>query len=344
MSSPTRRDAVLGALTALAAAPALAQGGAPGGTITPLPSAGDSELRGLSLTGGDFWASGSKGMVVRGRGKRVEPVAVPGAEALDFRGLHAFDGSNVLAMSAGPGGASQLWRTRDGGKRWARVAANDDPAGFWDTLTFIDRKRGFILGDPTQGRFTVLATQDGGETWARLPLSAVPTAAEGEGAFAASNGCLAIGPKGEIAFASGGARWGRVYLSRDGGQTFKIFETPIPGGTPSAGVFALAFGEGGDLWACGGDYKVPNAPGVNLAWLAAGGGGFQAVPAPPGYLSGLDVAGETVVATGLTGTLVSPDGLRFARVSSTPFNSVRLSGRRAGVLVGPKGAIAAWKA
>jgi photosystem II stability/assembly factor-like uncharacterized protein len=46
----------------------------------------------------------------------------------------------------------------------------------------------------------------------------------------------------------------------------------------------------------------------------------------------------------LTGTLASLDGLRFAKVSSTPFNSVRLSGRRSGVLVGPKGSIGAWKA
>jgi photosystem II stability/assembly factor-like uncharacterized protein len=343
MNSPTRREAVIGSLVALVGAgPTLARDSELGALSLAAPVV-DNELRGLSMTGGDFWASGTKGTLVRGRGRKLEVVHVAGAETLDFRGVHAFDGGNVLAMSAGPGPASQLWRTRDGGKAWTQVFANTDPAGFWDAIVFVDRKRGFILGDPTGGRFTVLVTEDGGETWNRVAETAVPIAAAGEGAFAASNGCLAVGPKGEVAFCTGGAAWGRVYLSRDGGKMFNVLETPIPGGAETRGAFALAFGPDGDLWVCGGDYKAPNAATTNLAWLAAGGGGFQAIRSPNGYLSSIATAGDTVIATGLAGTLVSLDGLRFSRVSADPFNTVRLSGRKTAALVGPKGAIGQWK-
>jgi len=313
------------------------------GLVIPASSI-DSELRGLSPTGGTtYWASGSKGWIVRGKAQRRDAVRVAGAEALDFRGLHAFHDQHVLAMSAGPGEASQLWRTRNGGKTWARVAVNQDPDGFWDSLTFVDDKRGYILGDPTQGRFTVLYTDDAGETWARLDPKAVPPAAPNEGAFAASNGCVAIGPRGQVAFCTGGAGKARVYLSRVG-KAFVALETPILADAPSKGAFAVAFANDGTLWVCGGDYRSPQGQGVNLARRAPGRLTFEPVAAPAGYLSGISARGGTVMATGLAGTIVSRDGGAFERVSAAPMNSVRLTSKNTAVLCGPKGTIGLWKA
>lgn len=323
-----------------AAAPAFAAGS--GDLIIPASST-DSELRGLSPTGGTtYWASGSKGWIVRGRGQRQEAFRILGAEALDFRGLHAFNDQHVLAMSAGPGEASQLWRTEDGGKTWGRIAANLDPDGFWDSLTFVDHKRGYILGDPTLGRFTVLYTDDAGETWTRLDPKGVPLAAPNEGAFAASNGCVAIGWRGQVAFCTGGAGKARVYLSRGGGP-FVAMETPILADAPSKGAFAVTFANDGTLWVCGGDYKSPQGQGVNLARRAPGSTRFEPVAAPQGYLSGISARGRTVMATGLAGTIVSRDGGPFERVSTAPMNSARLTSKTSAVLCGPKGAIGLWK-
>ncbi|MET3667050.1 photosystem II stability/assembly factor-like uncharacterized protein [Caulobacter sp. 1776] len=336
-----RRDLIAGAV-ALTATPALAADRL-GGIRMPA-SVADSELRGLSPTGGKtWWASGSKGWIIRGKDERQDPIRIVGAETLDFRGLHAFDDDHVLAMSAGPGEASQLWRTRDGGKTWKRLSANLDPKGFWDSIVFLDNKRGYILGDPTQGRFTVLYTADGGESWTRLPDKGLPPAADGEGAFAASNGCIAVNHRGQVAFCTGGAGKARVYLSRGGGGVFVALDTPILADAPSKGAFAIAFDKGGALWVCGGDYKTPKAEGVNLARLDPSRVTFDAVAAPAGYLSSISIQGDTVMATGLSGTIVSRRGGAFQRVSAAPMNSVRLTLRRSAVLCGPKGSIGLWR-
>ncbi len=341
-ANPTRRTLITGA-AALAATPALADRGI-GGVRMPA-SVIDAQLRGLSTTGGKtWWASGKDGWLIRGKDERQDPMQILGAEGLDFRGLHAFDDDHVLAMSAGPGEQSQLWRTRDGGKHWERLAANQDPNGFWDSIAFVDHQRGFILGDPTEGRFTVLYTADGGQTWTRLKDEGVPPADDGEGAFAASNGCLAIGRHNQVAFCTGGAGKGRVYLSRGGGGVFVALDTPIPADAPSRGAFAVAFGKHGELWVCGGDYKAPDAAGVNLAYLPPGSLTFQPVAAPPGYLSSVAVDGKTVMVAGLCGVAVSYDNGAFQQVSAAPFNTVRLSSGKAGVLCGPGGSIGVWRA
>lgn len=337
-----RREILLAA-AALAATPALAADG-PGGIVMPA-SPTDSELRGLSPTGGkSYWASGSKGWLIRGKGERQDPMRIVGAEDLDFRGLHAFDDDHLLAMSAGPGANSQLWRTKDGGETWKRIAINQDPEGFWDSIAFVDGRRGFILGDPTQGRFTVLYTANGGETWARLKDQGVPPAAPNEGAFAASNGCIAIGKRGQVAFCTGGAGKARVYLSRGGGGVFVATDAPILADAPSKGAFAVAFGKDNALWVCGGDYKNPTAQGVNLARLRPGSVTFEPVEAPAGYLSSVSVRGSTVMATGLAGTIVSRKGAPFERISPAPMNTVRLTSQTSAVLCGPKGSIGLWKA
>ena len=335
---PSRRDLVAAGAASLFAGPALA------GMVMPA-SVADSELRGLSPTGGkSYWASGSKGWLIRGKGERQDAMRIVGAEGLDFRGLHAFDDDHLLAMSAGPGPASQLWRTKDGGKTWKRIFTNRDPEGFWDSIAFVDGKRGFILGDPTQGRFTVLYTADGGETWTRLKPEGVPPAAPDEGAFAASNGCVAIGKRGQVAFCTGGAGKARVYLSRGGGGVFVALDTPILADAGSKGAFATTFDKGGALWVCGGDYKNPTASGVNLARLDPSRVTFDPVDAPPGYLSSVSIDGSTVMATGLAGTIVSRRGGAFERISPAPMNTVRLTSEKSGVLCGPKGSIGIWRA
>src|SRR5687767_266216 len=91
---------------------------------TPAQSGTSAELRGLSVVSTSVaWASGARGTVLRTTdGAHWQAISVPGAEKLDFRDIHAVNADTALVMSAGPGDASRIMRTDDGGKTWREVA------------------------------------------------------------------------------------------------------------------------------------------------------------------------------------------------------------------------------
>jgi photosystem II stability/assembly factor-like uncharacterized protein len=96
---------------------------------------------------------------------------------------------------------------------------------------------------------------------------------EGEGAFAASNRCIAIVPSASdtnIWFATGG-KVARVFHSANRGLIWDVVETPIVHGVDSAGIFSIAFRDTLHGVIAGGDYKRPNDDGPNLAFTEDGG-------------------------------------------------------------------------
>jgi photosystem II stability/assembly factor-like uncharacterized protein len=256
-------------------------------------------LRGVSTVSRQVaWASGTHGTYLRTTdgGRTWIPRVVPEASALDFRAVVAFSADEAFLMSAGPGDQSRIYYTADAGQHWELQFTNTNPKGFFDSMVFWDPRHGVILGDPipdNSGRlkFEVLLTDDG-QTWHALPPAQLPPAAEGEGAFAASNTCLAILPNAgwsefaarpsessaiaggqldfNIWFATGG-RAARVFHSPDGGKTWQAFDTPINHGPESAGIFSIAFRNSLDGVIAGGDYKHPNGDGPNLAFTHDGG-------------------------------------------------------------------------
>lgn len=306
------------------------------------------ELRGLAVVNERVaWASGARGTVIRtvdGESWTVIPVA--GAEKLDFRDIEAWDERTAIAMSIGPGDASNVYKTTDGGSTWRRVFVNAEPSGFWDAITFWDRKRGALFGDPVRGRFQVFTTDDGGETWKPAPEAGLPLALENEGAFAASGSCLMSGPGERLAFVTGGAAESRVFVSTDRARTFRVSTSPIPAGAASKGLFSVAWLDEKTLVTVGGDYKLPALDGVKAALSSDGGARWKAVGAAPGFLSSV-VRGPgrdaVVVAVGLAGTGISGDfGKTWKAVDSTPYNTAGFA-KGAGWAVGPKGTIARWQ-
>lgn len=309
------------------------------------------ELRGLAVVSDRVaWASGAKGTVIRTLdGKTWKLVPVAGAEKLDFRDIEAWDESTAVAMSIGPGDASNVYKTTDGGATWRQVFANAEPTGFWDAITFWDRKRGALFGDPVRGRFQVFITDDGGESWTPVPEAGMPMALENEGAFAASGSCLVSGPGKRLAFVSGGASESRVFISTDGAKSFQVSTAPVPGGAASKGLFSVAWLDEKTLLTVGGDYKLPTLEGVKAALSSDGGAHWNPISAAPGFLSSL-VRGPgkdaAIVAVGLAGTGISGDGGRtWKAVDATPYNTAGFATGKggAGWAVGPKGAIARWQ-
>ena len=237
-------------------------------------------LRGVSAVSRRVaWASGTHGTYLRTMdgGRTWIPAQVPDAGALDFRGVVAFSADEAFLMSAGPGEQSRIYHTSNGGTRWELQFTNTNPKGFFDSIAFWDAKHGVVLGDPIPDesgklKFEVLLTEDG-QNWRAIPAARLPDAMEGEGAFAASNSCLAIvagGTDQNIWFATGG-KVARVFHSADRGLSWEVFDTPMVHGADSAGIFSLAFRDALHGVIAGGDYKHPNGDGPNLAFTDDGG-------------------------------------------------------------------------
>lgn len=332
-------------------APAGVASGAPATTSPWVAQASpvDVELRGLSVASDRVaWASGAKGTILRtldGEAWRVVPV--PGAEALDFRDIQAFDANTAIALTIGPGASSNVFKTTDGGATWRKVFTNSEPDGFWDAIAFSDARRGVLFGDPVRGRFQVFTTEDGGETWTAVAEAGMPAALENEGAFAASGQCLVTGPSNRVAFVTGGAAQSRVFASTDGGRHFTVSASPVPTGAPSRGLFAAAWLDPKTLLVVGGDYRDRALAGVNAGRSGDGGVSWEPIGAKPvGFLSSI-VAGPSndggLVAVGLAGTGVSRDGGRtWTALDDTPYNTAGFA-KTTGWAVGPKGVIARWR-
>jgi photosystem II stability/assembly factor-like uncharacterized protein len=236
------------------------------------------DLRGASAVSQKVaWASGTHGTYLRMTDGRLWiPEQVPGAESLDFRGVVAFSADEAFLMSSGPGDQSRIYHTGDAGRHWELQFTEKNPKGFFDSIVFWDRTHGMVLGDPVPDengvpKFELLITQDG-RSWNPVSSSALPPAIEGEGAFAASNSCLAIlgGDDPNVWFATGG-KVARVFHSADRGRTWEVFDTPIVHGLDSEGIFSIAFRDPLHGVIAGGDYKRPERDGPNLAFTADGG-------------------------------------------------------------------------
>ena len=258
-------------------------------------------LRGVSaVTQKIAWASGTHGNYLRTTDGHIWiPDHVPGAEALDFRGIVAFSSEEAFLMSSGPADQSRIYHTTDAGRHWQLQFTNTNAKGFFDSMVFWDRTHGIVLGDPIPDetgapKFELLMTDDG-QTWTPIPPAQLPPALEGEAAFAASNTCLAIlaegeghdfsrtvsvpkkngvsaaeGPDPNIWFVTGG-KAARVFHSADRGLTWEVLDTPITHGPDSAGIFSIAFRDATHGVIAGGDYKLPEQDGPNLAFTTDGG-------------------------------------------------------------------------
>lgn len=256
-----------------------------------------ASLRGIDYVGGGVaWASGSGGTVLRtvDMGKTWTPCAVPeGAEALDFRGVQAFDAQTAIVMSSGKGDLSRLYKTVDGCRSWKLVFTNPDKDGFWDAFSFLSiggapnhdlsvaYASGVLLGDPTVGQFNIFETHDGGSSWSRrvahkrdrnhrCRIDGFP-AEPNEAVFAASNESLAKVHPYLFFFVTGGAQARIAYVDHFDldfafcHEAAKSIDLPLARGAAAKGAFAAATkfhiseGKPLEIMIVGGDYEHPEA-------------------------------------------------------------------------------------
>src|SRR5215212_10632647 len=176
-------------------------------------------LRGVSAVSRRVaWASGANGTYARtvDGGRTWQAAQVPGAAELDFRDVDAFDVDTAYLLAIGEGERSRIYKTADGGRNWTLQFQNRRAGAFYDCMAFWDARRGLAISDPVDGRFLVVRTEDGGRNWKEIGAAGMPPALAGEGGFAASGTCAAVGGASGAWFGTGGPAGARVFRSTDG--------------------------------------------------------------------------------------------------------------------------------
>ena len=294
------------------------------------------------------WISGTEGAYARTTdgGTTWHAGVVPGAEALQFRDVHAVDATTAYLLSIGEGEQSRIYKTTDAGSTWTLQFTNPEPEGFFDCMDFWDAEHGIAFSDSFDGAFFLITTEDGGATWERVPPDDLPPATEGEGSFAASGTCLVTHGEGAAWVGTGAGASARVLKTTDRGRSWTIAETPIVGGTPTAGIASLAFRDSDNGAALGGVIDEPDQFSDNVAVTGDGGRTWTLAGRPPfpGAVYGAayvpDAPTPTLVATGPAGMAYSADnGMTWTRLDTRSHWSVVFASLRSGWAVGPEGRV-----
>lgn len=315
-------------------------------------------LRGVSAVSRRVaWASGERGTYARTTdgGRTWQTGQVPGAAELDFRDVDAFDADTAYLLSIGEGEKSRIYKTTDGGASWTLQFKSARPAAFYDAMAFWDRDHGIAMSDPVEGRFLIITTADGGRTWRETPRAGMPPALAGEGGFAASGTCIAVGGTRDAWFGTGGTSGARVFRSTDAGRTWSAATTPITSGK-SAGIFSVAFRDARRGVVVGGDYTKEGELNHNAA-VTRDGGRTWTLPAsdarPRGYRSCVayvrgarrDAQPPLLVAVGPSGSDYSmDDGITWKSFSAEGFHTASFTraGGAAGWAAGERGRVAKY--
>lgn len=201
----------------------------------------EASLRGISAVTSEIaWASGSGGTWLRtiDEGKTWDHGVIAGLDTVDFRSIHAFDALTAIAVSAGQ--PAVIYKTIDGGKNWVLKHTESEMA-FLDGISFADDKRGYVFGDPIDGKWMILETLNQGENW--YPVANLPQAAVGEAGFAASGSSFLA--KGNNLWLGSGGKESNLLWSTDEGKTWEKFSSPLAQGEASQGIFSITeIGEG----------------------------------------------------------------------------------------------------
>jgi len=291
---------------------------------------------------GTVWAAGSGGTWARSLdgGRSWTTGTVPDADTLQFRDVHAFDALRAVLLSIGPGTASRVYTTDDGGASWALRWTNPDPRAFYDCMAF-DGTTGFAFSDAvplgTGGayRLPMVASADGGRSWRDATDERSFDVPEGTGAFASSGTCAvsidgrtllatnhATGdaPAANVSVWAGNGPWKTMALPFALPDAMRGVATlAVQGDAVFAGLLGAVDGRmlyrADRSLALGGvarvTVRVPTARGTEQATAAT----WTALPPLPiQHVYGLAASPKALVATGPDGLAASPDRGRTWRL------------------------------
>jgi photosystem II stability/assembly factor-like uncharacterized protein len=227
------------------------------------------------------WASGRGGtfLLTTNGGETWKAAVVPGAEALQFRDVQGVSDKVAYLQSIGSNPTDfRIYKTVDAGVTWTMQFQNQNPGAFYDCFAFWTPKRGISHSDSVNGVFPDLRTTDG-KTWQDIS-SNMPPALPGEASFAASGTCVATQGESNAWIATGGSTIARILSTRDGGDTWNAYNTPLVS-SPSAGAFSVDFRDPWHGIVGGGDLDPSDPNNARTATSNDGGQTWKLTNAPP---------------------------------------------------------------
>jgi photosystem II stability/assembly factor-like uncharacterized protein len=296
------------------------------------------------------WASGRGGTFVltTDGGATWKAAVVPGAETLQFRDVQGVSEKVAYLQSIGDNPTDfRIYKTTDGGATWTMQFQNQNPSAFYDCFAFWTPKRGISHSDSVNGVFPDLRTTDG-MTWQDISGN-MPPALPGEFSFASSGTCVATQGAQNAWIATGGATVARILATRDQGDTWNAYDTPLVS-SPSAGGFTVAFRDPWHGIVGGGDLD-PSDPNNARTAISNDGGQTWILTNPPpvtgaifglSYLHGAGDGSRAVVITANAGGAAwTPDeGNTWSTLPGvTGYWAVAFASPKAGWLVGVNGTI-----
>jgi photosystem II stability/assembly factor-like uncharacterized protein len=240
------------------------------------------------------WASGRAGTftVTTDGGQTWSAGVVPGAEELQFRDVQAFSARVAYLMSIGANPTDfRVYKTLDGGATWIIQFENQNPLAFYDGFAFWTPHRGILHSDSVNGVFPDFRTTDG-MTWQDISNN-MPPALPGEFSFASSGTCVTTQGGRNAWICTGGSAIARVLATRDGGNTWNAYNTPLIS-SPTAGAFTVDFRNPFHGIVGGGDLD-PNDPNNARTATSSDGGQTWTLTNPPpvtGAIFGLSYVGR----------------------------------------------------
>jgi photosystem II stability/assembly factor-like uncharacterized protein len=239
------------------------------------------------------WASGRGGtyVVTTDGGRHWKAGVVTGAEALQFRDVQGVSDKVAYLQSIGDNPTDfRIYKTLDGGAHWTMQFQNQNPDAFYDCFAFWTPWRGISHSDSVNGVFPDLRTTDG-KHWRDIS-NHMPPALPGEFSFASSGTCVATQGLRNAWIVTGGASAARILATRDAGNTWNAYDTPLVS-SPSAGGFTVAFRDPWHGIVGGGDLDPGDTTNAATATSADGGKTWALTNRPPvtGAIFGLSYVG-----------------------------------------------------
>jgi photosystem II stability/assembly factor-like uncharacterized protein len=249
-------------------------------TLTPQTSGTNQLLIAVSPVNAQVvWAAGTGGtfVVTTDGGNTWKSGVVPGAEKLQFRDVQGVSAQVAYLMSIGNYTENfRIYKTVDGGATWQEQFVNTLKNAFYDCMAFWTPDRGIAHSDSVNGVFPDLRTTDG-TNWLSIADN-MPPALPNEASFSSSGTCITTQGENNAWIATGGATISRILATRDGGNSWNAYDTPL-NSSASAGGFSVAFRNGWDGIVGGGDLSTNDA--AQAATSHDGGQTWQLTTTPP---------------------------------------------------------------